>query len=94
MLLARWIITDPKLLILDEPTRGIDIGAKFEIAKLMEQLCGGGMAILFISSELEEVVRSCQRVAVLRDRHKVGELAGDQVSEPAIMATIAATTAQ
>ena len=91
VLLARWIITEPKLLILDEPTRGIDIGAKFEIAKLMEQLCGDGMSILFISSELEEVVRSCQRVAVLRDRHKVGELAGPQISEPAIMATIAGT---
>ena len=89
-LLARWIITDPKLLILDEPTRGIDIGAKFEIARLMEQLCQGGMSILFISSELEEVVRSCQRVAVLRDHHKVGELAGGQVSEAAIMSTIAA----
>ncbi len=89
-LLARWIITDPKLLILDEPTRGIDVGAKFEIAKLMEELCGGGMSILFISSELEEVVRSCQRVAVLRDHHKVGELAGGQVSEGAIMSTIAA----
>jgi simple sugar transport system ATP-binding protein len=90
VLLARWIITEPKLLILDEPTRGIDVGAKFEIAKLMEDLCRDGMAILFISSELEEVVRSCQRVAVLRDRRKVGELVGDQVSEAAIMTTIAA----
>ncbi len=90
VLLARWIITEPKLLILDEPTRGIDVGAKFEIAKLMEDLCRDGMAILFISSELEEVVRSCQRVAVLRDRQKVGELTGAQMTEAAIMSTIAA----
>ena len=90
MLLARWILTRPKVLILDEPTRGIDVGAKFEIAKLMAELCGGGMAVLFISSELDEIVRSCQRVAVLRDHHVVGELAGPAISESAIMATIAA----
>jgi monosaccharide-transporting ATPase len=89
VLLARWIITEPRLLVLDEPTRGIDVGAKFEVAKLMEDLCRDGMAILFISSELDEVVRSCQRVAVLRDHRKVGELAGERVSEAAIMAMIA-----
>ncbi len=92
-LLARWLVTEPKLLILDEPTRGIDVGAKFEIARLIESLCEKGMALVFISSELEEVVRSSHRVLVLRDRHVVGELAGDQISEGAIMSTIAGNAA-
>jgi simple sugar transport system ATP-binding protein len=88
-ILARWLAADPKLLILDEPTRGIDVGAKFEIAKSIEELRQKGMSIIFISSELEEVARSCQRVIVLRDRKKVGELAGDQISEEGIMESIA-----
>ncbi len=91
VLLARWLATQPRLLILDEPTRGIDVGAKAEIEKTMRELRAQGMAILFISSELEEVVRACGRVAVLRDRAKVGELAGDEISEAAIMRTIAGT---
>jgi galactofuranose transport system ATP-binding protein len=89
-ILARWLAARPELLMLDEPTRGIDVGAKFEIAKLMDELCREGMGILFVSSELEEVVRSSHRVVVLRDRHKVGELIADQISEEKIMATIAA----
>ena len=89
VLLARWLVTQPRLLILDEPTRGIDVGAKAEIEKLVQSLREKGMAILFISSELEEVVRDCQRVVVLRDRVKVGELAGDEISEEKIMQTIA-----
>jgi simple sugar transport system ATP-binding protein len=89
VLLARWLATQPRLLILDEPTRGIDVGAKAEIEKTMQELSAQGMAILFISSELEEVVRSCERVIVLRDRAKVGELTGDQISEENIMRTIA-----
>ena len=88
-ILARWLLTEPRLLIVDEPTRGIDVGAKFEIARLMDELCGQGMSILFISSELEEVVRSCRRVVVLRDRHKVAELTGQRISEQNIMSTIA-----
>ena len=90
VLLARWLANEPKLLILDEPTRGIDIGAKAEIEKLIAGLRAQGLAILFISSELEEVVRTCERVVVLRDRKKVGELGGAQISEGAIMAMIAA----
>ena len=82
----------PRLLILDEPTRGIDVGAKAEIEKLVQSLREKGMAILFISSELEEVVRGCQRVVVLRDRAKVGELAGDAISEEAILHTIAGSS--
>jgi simple sugar transport system ATP-binding protein len=89
VLLARWLATQPQLLILDEPTRGVDVGAKAEIEKLIELLRSNGMAILFISSELEEVVRDSQRVIVLRDRTKVAELTGDQISEETIMRTIA-----
>ncbi len=92
MLLARWLANEPRLLILDEPTRGIDVGAKAEIEKLIAALCEQGMSILFISSELEEVVRTCDRVYVLRDRAMVGELDGEQVSEQIIMQTIARHT--
>ena len=87
--LARWLASQPRLLILDEPTRGIDIGAKAEIEKLITKLCAEGMAILFISSELEEVVRDSHRVVVLRDRKKVGELTGDEIDLAAIMKTLA-----
>jgi galactofuranose transport system ATP-binding protein len=89
VLLARWLVMQPRLLILDEPTRGIDVGAKAEIEKLIQSLRAKGMAILFISSELEEVVRDCQKVIVLRDRAKAGELAGCEITEEAIMHTIA-----
>ncbi|MGB8465305.1 MAG: sugar ABC transporter ATP-binding protein, partial [Terrimicrobiaceae bacterium] len=89
VLLARWLATRPRFLILDEPTRGIDVGAKAEIEKLMHSLRAEGMAILFISSELEEVVRDSQRVIVLRDRVKAGEFAGGQISQETIMRTIA-----
>jgi len=88
-ILARWLAAEPRLLILDEPTRGIDVGAKFEIARLVESLCADGVAVVFISSELEEVVQSSHRVAVLRDRRKLGELAGEQVQVSAIMKAIA-----
>jgi simple sugar transport system ATP-binding protein len=90
VLLARWLVTQPRLLILDEPTRGIDVGAKAEVEKLVQSLREKGMAILFISSELEEVVRDCQRVIVLRDRAKVGELEGALITEENVMRTIAA----
>ena len=89
VLLARWLVMQPRLLILDEPTRGIDVGAKAEIEKLIQSLRAKGMAILFISSELEEVVRDCQKVIVLRDRAKAGELVGSEITEEAIMHTIA-----
>ncbi|MCG6499955.1 sugar ABC transporter ATP-binding protein [Kitasatospora sp. A2-31] len=90
VLLARWLITDPKLLILDEPTRGIDIGAKAEIQKLVADLADDGMAVLFISAELEEVLRLSHRVAVLRDRRMVAQLDNDGgLSQERLMATIA-----
>ena len=76
VLLARWLCMQPKLLILDEPTRGIDVGAKAEIEKLIESLREKGMSALVISSELDELLRVSQRLVVLRDRKKVGELSG------------------
>jgi simple sugar transport system ATP-binding protein len=90
VILARWLASQPRLLILDEPTRGIDVGAKLEIEKLMAKLAGEGMAILFISSDLEEMVRNSHRVIVLRDRKKICELSGDEISERNIMHAIAA----
>jgi simple sugar transport system ATP-binding protein len=87
--LARWLATRPVLMILDEPTRGVDVGAKEEIERLIAGLRDDGLAILLISSELEEVVRDSGRVVVLRDRRKVGELAGDAVTEPRVMELIA-----
>ena len=89
VILARWLASQPRLLILDEPTRGIDVGAKAEIMKLMARSCADGVAILFISSELEEVVRASHRVVVLRDRAKVAELSGEEVNTQSIMNTIA-----
>ena len=90
VILGRWLAAQRQLLILDEPTRGIDVGAKAEIEKEIAALCRQGMAILFISSELDEVVRCSQRVAVLRDRRKIGELAGDDIDLAGIVALIAA----
>jgi monosaccharide-transporting ATPase len=90
VLLARWLITEPKLLILDEPTRGIDVGAKAEIQKLVARLSDGGMAVLFISAELEEVLRLSHKIAVLRDRKVVAQLANsDDVDADRLMAAIA-----
>lgn len=89
VLLARWLVIQPKLIILDEPTRGIDVGARAEIEKLVRSLSERGMAVLFISSELEEIVRTCQRVTVLRDREKVGEVSGSEVRADNIMNLIA-----
>ncbi|HZW09615.1 MAG TPA: sugar ABC transporter ATP-binding protein [Phycisphaerales bacterium] len=89
VLLARWLATGPRLLILDEPTRGIDVGAKAEIILLIDGLRERGMSILFVSSELEEVVRVCARVVVLRDRRTVAELAGDRLTEGAVLDAIA-----
>ncbi|MFG2101007.1 sugar ABC transporter ATP-binding protein [Micromonospora echinaurantiaca] len=90
VLLARWLITEPRLLILDEPTRGIDIGAKAEIQKLVLELSDGGMAVLFISAELEEVLRLSHRVAVMRDRTMVAQLDNDDTLDAdRVMQTIA-----
>ncbi len=93
MILARWLITEPRLLILDEPTRGIDVGAKAEIQRLVVELSDGGLAVLFISAELDEVLRLSHKVAVLRDRHVVSELVNDStVDADTVMQTIASGT--
>jgi monosaccharide-transporting ATPase len=90
VLLARWLITAPKLLILDEPTRGIDVGAKAEIQKLVASLAGDGLAVLYISAELEEVLRLSHTIGVLRDRTLVARLDnGPDLTEDDIMRTIA-----
>lgn len=85
VILARWLATEPDLLMLDEPTRGIDIGTKAEIQKIVMELADEGMALIFISSELDEMLRCCGRMAVLKDKVKVAELTGDEISEAAIM---------
>ncbi len=87
--LARWLATDPEILILDEPTRGIDVAAKQEIMNQILGLARDGLAVLFISSEMDEVVRVSDRIVVLRDRRKLGELPGDS-SEQAVYQLIAA----
>ncbi|MFD8703679.1 sugar ABC transporter ATP-binding protein [Kitasatospora sp. NPDC059648] len=95
VLLARWLVTDPKLLILDEPTRGIDVGAKAEIQKLVADLAEKGMAVLFISAELEEVLRLSHRVGVLRDRRMVAQLRNDgELTPERVLATIASGAEQ
>jgi monosaccharide-transporting ATPase len=82
VLLARWLITQPALLILDEPTRGIDVGAKAQIQKLISDLAADGMGVLFISAELDEVARISDRIAVLRDGHNIAQIDGGRpVSE-------------
>ncbi len=89
VLLARWLCMNPRLLILDEPTRGIDVGAKAEILSLIRELAGQGLGVLMISSELEEVVEAASRIFVLRDGHTAAELRGDAVNEQSVMAAIA-----
>lgn len=91
VILARWLATNPQVLILDEPTRGIDVGAKAEIQKLVLQLADEGKSITFISSELEEVLRISHRIVVLRDRKKVAEYPGD-VNDKTIIQTMAGTS--
>ena len=87
--IARATAFDAKVIIMDEPTRGIDVGAKAEIEKLIIGLSEEGLAILFISSELEEVISCCDRIAVLRDRQVLTELSGTEMEEASIMRVIA-----
>lgn len=89
VILARWLLTHPDYLILDEPTRGIDIGTKVEIQKLVLKLASEGMSITFISSEIEEMLRTCSKLIVMRDLNVVGELKGDDMTQEKIMYTIA-----
>jgi len=89
VILARWLLTDPQYLILDEPTRGIDVGTKVEIQKLVLKLAEEGKSVTFISSEIDEMLRTCSRLVVMRDRKAVGQLSGDQLTQSQVMATIA-----
>ncbi|MDR0898298.1 MAG: sugar ABC transporter ATP-binding protein [Oscillospiraceae bacterium] len=89
VILARWLLTHPQYLMLDEPTRGIDVGTKVEIQKLVLKLAEEGVSVTFISSEIEEMLRTCSRLIVMRDRHIVGELTGDEITQDHVMRTIA-----
>jgi monosaccharide-transporting ATPase len=89
VLLARWLATQPELIILDEPTRGIDVGAKAEIEQLISRLRADGLSVLLISSEIEEIVRNCGRVLVLRERRAAGEVAGEEISQERLMRLMA-----
>ncbi len=86
VILARWLATDPDFLILDEPTRGIDVGTKSEIQKLIVRLAGEGKSLMFISSEIAEMLRTCNRMVIMRDGEKVGELAGELTQERVMQA--------
>jgi simple sugar transport system ATP-binding protein len=89
VILARWLLTHPMYLILDEPTRGIDVGTKVEIQKLVLELAEEGMSLTFISSEIDEMLRTCSRMIVMKDREIVGELSGMDVTEHDVMHMIA-----
>ena len=92
VIVARWLLMHPEYLILDEPTRGIDVGTKVDIQKLALKLASEGMSITFISSETDEMLRTCSRLIVMRDRKVVGELKGDDLTQSGIMKTIAGNT--
>jgi ribose transport system ATP-binding protein len=89
VLIARWLATEPRILLLDEPTRGIDVGAKAEVQALIDELASEGLGVLLISSDLEELVEGSDRVVVLKDGTVVGELADGDLTEEGIMSTIA-----
>ena len=89
VILARWLLTHPDYLILDEPTRGIDVGTKLEIQKLVLKLAEENMSVTFISSEIEEMLRTCSRLIVMRDRKIVGQLTGGELTQAHVMKTIA-----
>lgn len=93
VILGRWLATNPDFLILDEPTRGIDIGTKTEIQKLVLQLASEGKGVIFISSEIEEMLRTCSKMEVLRDGEKVGEIT-ENLSQETVMKAIAGGDAE
>ena len=93
VVLARWLAMNPRFLILDEPTRGIDVGAHAEILRLIQQVTAEGMSILVISSELDELIAVSDRVIVVRDRRHVAELSGGEITSDTIVRAIAAPDA-
>ena len=93
VVLARALVSEPRILILDEPTRGIDVGAHAEIVALIRRLCEQGLALLVASSELDELVAVSDRIAVLRDRRKIGEIAEREITRENVIRTIAGAKA-
>lgn len=89
VLLARWLCLEPKVLLLDEPTRGIDVGAKAEVQSLIDDLAGEGLAVLLISSDIEELIEGADRIVVLRGGSVAGELTGDDVGESQLLEVLA-----
>lgn len=89
VIVARWLLTNPEYLILDEPTRGIDVGTKVDIQKLVLKLASEGKSVTFISSETDEMLRTCSRLIVMRGRKVVGELTGEDLNQNKVMSTIA-----
>lgn len=89
VILARWMATNPDLMILDEPTRGIDVGAKAEIQRLMLEMCHEGRSVIFISSEIDEIIRCSNRIIVMRDLAKAAEMDGSACTQADILAIIA-----
>lgn len=92
VLLARWLCLNPKVLLLDEPTRGIDVGAKAEVQGVIDELARDGLGVVLISSELQELIEGSDRVVVLKEGHVVGELSGEELTEGALMSALAAAT--
>ncbi|WP_037661239.1 sugar ABC transporter ATP-binding protein [Streptomyces griseofuscus] len=90
VLLARWLCLDPKVLLLDEPTRGIDVGAKAEVQALIDELAEQGLGVLLISSDLEELIEGSDRLVVLKDGRAVGHLRGEEITEQTVLDTLAA----
>ncbi|MES2145338.1 MAG: ABC transporter ATP-binding protein, partial [Pseudomonadota bacterium] len=92
VVLSKWLFTDPQVLILDEPTRGIDVGAKFEIYQIMNDLASQGRGVVMISSEMPELLGMCDRIYVMNEGRIVGELTKAEASQEKIMAMILKTT--
>ncbi len=88
VLIARWLATNPLVFMVDEPTRGIDVGAKVEIFDIIRQLRARGLAVLMVSSEIEEIVAECQRVLIMRGGAFVGELVGDEIRKENILSFV------
>ncbi|MBO7531349.1 MAG: sugar ABC transporter ATP-binding protein, partial [Lachnospiraceae bacterium] len=91
VLLAKWMYTDPDILILDEPTRGIDVGAKYEIYCIMNDLVAAGKSVIMISSEMPEILGMCDRIYVMNEGKMVAELKGSEASQEIIMSHIIKT---
>ena len=90
VVLAKWMLTEPDVLILDEPTRGVDVGAKYEIYCVINELAKAGKAVIVISSEMPEIIGTCDRTYVINEGELAGELSGDQITQEAIMSCIMA----